>query len=365
MLYLSWLFLVTMMPITVLSFALHRHSIALRSELTVRNRIQSPLLKQSATIKQNEVTFLDNDQIRSRKYNRIPKYQKLYLQSLNILKILWQNTVGKLLRLFIQLASIWKKKNATQRDNKSLSDDDSSVIRRQTIDIDEQRSIDILQEDIMESEVVLVRDIDRKIDVSSIMKTIPLLKTQENQEVNLVMARKMVEKRLEEIAEARKTTSSVLSSIDTVDPTVEEVDGEQLQQRLSFSTQSNTIDNIEDTNDGSTEVSSSGKRLILDEKVMKALESPTIVSAASQYQPTNSLSQIKSAGISGIIAYVLTELGFWTLYPLTIYAYQSITGDNSGVDTVDGSMATTSFLQNIDFSNSESSVCTFMFIHSL
>jgi hypothetical protein len=45
-------------------------------------------------------------------------------------------------------------------------------------------------------------------------------------------------------------------------------------------------------------------------------------------------SQIKSKGTSGIISYVITELAFWTLFPLLLYALPSgeeaasVTSDN-------------------------------------
>lgn len=45
-------------------------------------------------------------------------------------------------------------------------------------------------------------------------------------------------------------------------------------------------------------------------------------------------SQIKSKGTSGIISYVITELAFWTLFPLLLYVLPpgeeaaSVTSDN-------------------------------------
>lgn len=36
--------------------------------------------------------------------------------------------------------------------------------------------------------------------------------------------------------------------------------------------------------------------------------------------PGSMWSQIKSKGTSGVISYVITELAFWTLFPLLLYA---------------------------------------------
>ena len=46
--------------------------------------------------------------------------------------------------------------------------------------------------------------------------------------------------------------------------------------------------------------------------------------------------KIKSAGVSGIIAYVLTELSFWILFPACVYLYESINNQNIDLNSSDG-----------------------------
>jgi hypothetical protein len=146
----------------------------------------------------------------------------------------------------------------------------------------------------------------------------PSVQTSETSETNTVPTENITEKVKYIFGEADAKTVVAVSTISQPEP----IDENEL----------NTFAYLEYGPIDPNAVKVEESKIVVQDYVVK----PTITSAnqlmTGNTDAKDAMAQLKSKGVSGVISYVITELGFWTLYPLVAYILNEYTNANSNGD---------------------------------